>query len=143
MVVHMLDICFTSIRTSWTYITIRDLPPWLQKNVFAPASPGANPILPNSLVTFTYVFYVHMFFRTARNFFLQHPVIPRKFRNSLAAEHLGQHAVLDGDSVALHIQVPVRDIPKTLSGSSSRVLPLSQYAFFCDSPAGCKVHDAV
>ncbi|CAM9418597.1 unnamed protein product [Ectocarpus fasciculatus] len=45
-----------------------------------------------------------IFTRTARNFFLQHPVIPRRFRNSIAKEHLGQHLVLDGDSPALHIQ---------------------------------------
>eukprot|EP00903_Cladosiphon_okamuranus_P006404 g6269.t1 len=45
-----------------------------------------------------------IFTRTARNFFLQHPVIPRRFRNSLAKEHLGQHLVIDGDSVALHMQ---------------------------------------
>lgn len=43
--------------------------------------------------------------RSPRNFFLQHPVIPRRWRNSLAKEHLQQHAVLDGDSMALHMQV--------------------------------------
>ncbi|CAM9572300.1 unnamed protein product, partial [Laminaria digitata] len=29
-----------------------------------------------------------IFTRTARNFFLQHPVIPLRWRNSLAKEHL-------------------------------------------------------
>ena len=43
--------------------------------------------------------------RTCRNFFLQHPVIPRRWRNSIAKEHLGQHLVLDGDTMALHMQV--------------------------------------
>eukprot|EP00752_Nemacystus_decipiens_P014318 g12737.t1 len=45
-----------------------------------------------------------IFTRTCRNFFLQHPVIPRRFRNSLAKEHLAQQRVLDGDSVILHVQ---------------------------------------
>ncbi|CAB1112705.1 unnamed protein product [Ectocarpus sp. CCAP 1310/34] len=45
-----------------------------------------------------------IFTRSPRNFFLQHPVIPRRWRNSLAGEHLGQHKVLDGDSTALHVQ---------------------------------------
>lgn len=43
--------------------------------------------------------------RSPRNFFLQHPVIPRRWRNSLAKEHLDQHLVLDGDSMALHVLV--------------------------------------
>ncbi|CAM9819899.1 unnamed protein product, partial [Ectocarpus sp. 4 AP-2014] len=45
-----------------------------------------------------------IFTRSPRNFFLQHPVIPRRWRNSLAKEHLAQHKVLDGDSTALHVQ---------------------------------------
>eukprot|EP00752_Nemacystus_decipiens_P001793 g1732.t1 len=44
-----------------------------------------------------------IFTRSPRNFFLQHPVIPRRWRNSLAKEHLAQHLVLDGDSMALHV----------------------------------------
>lgn len=45
-----------------------------------------------------------IFTRTARNFFLQHPVIPRRWRNSIAKEHLAQHLVLDGDGPLLHAQ---------------------------------------
>ncbi|CAM9927265.1 unnamed protein product [Scytosiphon promiscuus] len=45
-----------------------------------------------------------IFTRSPRNFFLQHPVIPRRWRNSLSKEHRSQHLVLDGDSTALHMQ---------------------------------------
>ena len=42
--------------------------------------------------------------RNSRNFLLQHPVIPRRWRNSLASEHVRQHLVLDGDTPAVHMQ---------------------------------------
>lgn len=42
--------------------------------------------------------------RQSRNFFLQHPVIPRRWRNSIAKEHLTQHDAFDGDSPTLHMQ---------------------------------------
>lgn len=44
--------------------------------------------------------------RQPRNFFLTQPVIPRRWRNSIAMEHLQQHDVLDGDSTVLYMQVP-------------------------------------
>ncbi|CAN0108768.1 unnamed protein product [Ascophyllum nodosum] len=45
-----------------------------------------------------------IFIRNSRNFLLQHPVIPRRWRNSLASEHVRQHLVLDGDTPAVHMQ---------------------------------------
>lgn len=36
-------------------------------------------------------------------------MIPRRWRNSLAKEHLAQHLVLDGDSTALHMQARQRN----------------------------------
>lgn len=49
---------------------------------------------------------IHMpvLLRGGRNFLFPHPVIPQKWRNSLAAHHLRQNKVLEGDSYLLHVQ---------------------------------------